>query len=179
MLQWTRILYIKPCDTLAADGAAIVLNEHGVTEQRWRVLRALMQSGPLEPPVVRGLPDRRPDPGRRAGGKGANRARAAREDGIRPVPCACVADAAQPPPGAKITPLIEARYEGMELTAGGDLLKQVHDTLDRLPVCLGTAPVALRRVASLRAAAPAFEGVIPQRLGIDTSRPKARLCLTP
>lgn len=110
-----------------------LLNEHGLTEQQWRVIRALLQSGPLEPrqlcelcqivsPSLTGVlarmeeldlvkRERLPDDQRRL--RISLTARSKRL-------------------ATKMAPHVEARYEAMERELGPELTEQIYTTLDRL-----------------------------------------------
>jgi len=110
-----------------------LLNEHGLTEQQWRVIRALLQNGPLEPrqlcelcqivsPSLTGVlarmeeldlvkRERMPDDQRRL-----LVSMTARSKRI----------------AAKMAPRVEARYEAMERELGPELTEQIYATLDRL-----------------------------------------------
>ena len=110
-----------------------LLNEHGLTEQQWRVIRALLQNGPLEPrqlcelcqivsPSLTGVlarmeeldlvkRERLPDDQRRL--LVSLTARSKRL-------------------ATKMAPHVEARYEAMERELGPELTEQIYATLDRL-----------------------------------------------
>src|ERR1700754_3703788 len=110
-----------------------LLNEHGLTEQQWRVIRALLQNGPLEPrqlcehcqivsPSLTGVlarmeeldlvkRERLPDDQRRL--RISLTARSKRL-------------------AAKMAPNVEARYEAMERELGPEFTEQLYATLDRL-----------------------------------------------
>lgn len=117
-----------------------ILNEHGVTEQQWRVLRALLQSEagePLEPrqlsqacqivgPSLAGVLKRMEETGWVQREKMASDQRRVRVS-LTPRSRRLV---------AKIAPLIEARYAAMERAVGVDLVNEVYATLDRLLAAL-------------------------------------------
>lgn len=110
-----------------------VLKEHGLTEQQWRVLRALLQHGSLEPrelceqcqivsPSLTGVLARMQELGlvRRDKVPGDQRrlriSLTARSKRL----------------AAQMAPLIEARYAAMERELGNELIAQLYATLDQL-----------------------------------------------
>jgi homoprotocatechuate degradation regulator HpaR len=118
-----------------------VLNENGVTEQQWRVMRALLTQGPLEPrqlcalcqissPSIVGVLVRMEESGL------VDRERMA--DDQRRVRVSLTARARQL--GRRMIPAIEARYARLEEQVGIETLQQVYDLLDALLAPLGQAP---------------------------------------
>ena len=118
-----------------------ILNHHGVTEQQWRVIRALLAHGPLEPrqlceqcqissPSIVGVLLRMEDAG------WVDRQRMA--DDQRRVRVSVTAKGRQL--GRRMIPAIEARYASIEQQVGVKTLQQAYDVLDALLVPLGQAP---------------------------------------
>ena len=118
-----------------------ILNEHGVTEQQWRVVRALFEQGELEPrqigevcrissPSLAGVLARMDELGM------VRRERM--EDDQRRVrvtltpKCRAMA--------AAMAPRIEAMYRALEAQLGADLVQQCYATLDELLTRLGELP---------------------------------------
>ncbi|HKW82679.1 MAG TPA: homoprotocatechuate degradation operon regulator HpaR [Burkholderiaceae bacterium] len=110
-----------------------LLNEHGLTEQQWRVIRALLQDGPLEPrqlcercqivsPSLTGVLARMEelDLVRRERMAGDQRrllvSLTTRSKRI----------------AAKMAPHVQARYAAMERELGPELTAQLYATLDAL-----------------------------------------------
>ena len=142
-----------------------ILNAHGVTEQQWRVLRALWQSEasePLEPrqlsdacqivgPSLAGVLKRMEETGWVQRAKMASDQRRVRVS-LTPRSRRLV---------AQIAPLIEARYEAMEARVGAGLIDQAYAVLDRLLASFDAAkaeadvngPVA-RRAPRVRGGTP-------------------------
>jgi homoprotocatechuate degradation regulator HpaR len=125
-----------------------VLNAHGVTEQQWRVLRALTQTGPLEPrqlceacqivgPSLAGVLKRMEEAG------WVQREKMAADQ--RRVSVSLTPGSSRLV--AKMAPLIEARYEAMEAVVGRDTIDATYASLDRLLTCLGGAPAAAAKVS--------------------------------
>ncbi|HMO46624.1 MAG TPA: homoprotocatechuate degradation operon regulator HpaR [Rubrivivax sp.] len=120
-----------------------ILNRHGVTEQQWRVLRALLDESPLEPRQIcercqllsasaAGVLARMEELGL------VQRERMASDQrrvlvSITPKSRALA---------RRIAPLAEAEYAQIEALLGAPLLAQVYDTLDRLLVRLGEPAAA-------------------------------------
>lgn len=114
-----------------------VLKEHGLTEQQWRVLRALLRHGSLEPrqlceqcqivsPSLTGVLARMEEMGlvlREKVPGDQRRLRISLTSRSKRL-------------AAKMAPLIEARYAAMERELGSELIEQVYSTLDRLLVSL-------------------------------------------
>jgi homoprotocatechuate degradation regulator HpaR len=117
-----------------------ILNEHGVTEQQWRVLRALLMRGPLEPrqlcslcqissPSIVGMLQRMEKAGL------VERERMA--DDQRRVSVTATARSRRL--GRRMMPLIEKRYGEIEQKVGVETLQQAYDVLDALLAPLGYA----------------------------------------
>lgn len=118
-----------------------ILNENGLTEQQWRVLRALLLNGPLEPrqlcelcqissPSITGVLVRMEEAGL------VERERM--EDDQRRLKVSVTARSRQL--GRRMFPAIEARYGRIEEIVGADALGHVYDVLDALIGSLGHAP---------------------------------------
>jgi homoprotocatechuate degradation regulator HpaR len=118
-----------------------ILNENGVTEQQWRILRALLTLGPLEPrqlcelcqissPSIVGVLVRMEEAGL------VDRARMA--DDQRRVRVSVTARSRQL--GRRMIPAIEERYARIEAQVGVETLQQAYDVLDALLVPLGVSP---------------------------------------
>jgi homoprotocatechuate degradation regulator HpaR len=118
-----------------------ILNEHGVTEQQWRIIRALLTHGPLEPrqlcelcqissPSIVGVLLRLEEAGL------VDRERMA--DDQRRVRVSVTARSRQL--GRRMIPAIEERYASIEGQVGVQTLQQAYDVLDALLASLGVAP---------------------------------------
>ena len=118
-----------------------ILNENGVTEQQWRILRALLTLGPLEPrqlcdlcqissPSIVGVLVRMEEAGL------VDRERMA--DDQRRVRVSVTARSRQL--GRRMIPAIEERYARIEEQVGVETLQQAYDVLDALLAPLGHAP---------------------------------------
>ncbi len=133
-----------------------ILNENGVTEQQWRIVRALLTHGPLEPrqlcemcqissPSIVGVLLRMEEAGLVARERMADDQRrvlvsvTARSRGL----------------GRRMIPAIEERYASIERTVGVETLQQVYDVLDALLVPLGYAPADEPETTTVPSAAPA------------------------
>jgi homoprotocatechuate degradation regulator HpaR len=148
-------LMLQARETLMAQFRPI-LNENGVTEQQWRILRALLTRGALEPrqlcemcqissPSIAGVLLRMEEAGL------VDRERMA--DDQRRVRVSLTARSRQL--GRRMIPAIEARYTRIEQHVGVETLQQAYDVLDALLVPLGHAlsdePVADTRPAAAAA----------------------------
>ena len=132
-----------------------ILNQHGVTEQQWRIIRALLEDGPLEPrqlcqrcqissPSIVGVLARLEEAGL------VHRARMAEDQ--RRIRVSATARSRQL--GRRMLPAIEARYAAIERQVGVDTLQQAYDVLDALLVPLGqTCAEAVVAVPRARQAA--------------------------
>jgi len=118
-----------------------ILNENGVTEQQWRIIRALLTHGPLEPrqlcelcqissPSIVGVLLRMEEAGL------VDRERMA--DDQRRVRVSVTARSHQL--GRRMIPAIEERYTDIERKVGVETLQQAYDVLDALLAPLGYAP---------------------------------------
>ena len=115
-----------------------ILNAHGLTEQQWRVLRALLDAGPLEPrqivtlcrissPSLAGVLARMDDSGlltRQRLPEDARRLHVALTEAGRHL-------------AATMAPLIEATYREIETRIGSDFTERFDRTLDELIALLG------------------------------------------
>ena len=110
-----------------------LLKEHGLTEQQWRVIRALLQDGPLEPrqlcercqivsPSLTGVLARMEELDL------VTRERMAGDQ--RRLLISLTARSKRI--GAKMAPHVEARYAAMERELGPELTAQLYATLDAL-----------------------------------------------
>lgn len=118
-----------------------ILNENGVTEQQWRIVRALLLRGPLEPrqlcelcqissPSIVGVLQRMEEAGL------VERERMAGDQ--RRVSVSATARSRQL--GRRMIPAIEKRYAEIEDKVGVQTLQQAYDVLDALLAPLGHAP---------------------------------------
>lgn len=118
-----------------------ILNEHGVTEQQWRIVRALIELGPLEPrqigrvcglssPSLAGVLARMDDLGL------VQRERMA-EDQRRVMVALTPKSRAL---AARMAPRIEAVYQAIEAHIGADFIGRFYTTLDELIAMLGEVP---------------------------------------
>ena len=118
-----------------------ILNENGVTEQQWRIIRALLTHGPLEPrqlcelcqissPSIVGVLLRMEEAGF------VVRERMVEDQ--RRVRVSVTARSRQL--GRRMIPTIEERYASIERQVGVDTLQQAYDVLDALLRPLGSAP---------------------------------------
>lgn len=133
-----------------------ILNENGVTEQQWRVIRALLTHGPLEPrqlcelclissSSIVGVLVRMEEAGF------VHRERMT--DDQRRVRVSVTASGQQL--GQRMIPAIEARYTRIEEQVGVEALQQVYDVLDSLLGVLGDAPAETAAPSNKLTAAPA------------------------
>lgn len=116
-----------------------ILNDHGLTEQQWRIVRALVDAGPLEPrqivtlcrissPSLAGVLARMDELGlvkreRMAGD--ARRVRVSLTARSRAL-------------ARKMAPLIEATYAQIEARFGAEFIARFYQTLDELIALLGS-----------------------------------------
>ena len=118
-----------------------ILNAHGLTEQQWRIVRALLDAGPLEPrqivelcrissPSLAGVLSRMDDLGLVKRERMAGDARRVRVS-ITPRSRALA---------AKMAPQIEATYAAIESRIGTEFIGGFYRTLDELITLLGDAP---------------------------------------
>jgi homoprotocatechuate degradation regulator HpaR len=132
-----------------------ILNENGVTEQQWRIIRALLTHGPLEPrqlcdlcqissPSIVGVLVRMEEAGL------VDRERMA--DDQRRVRVSLTSRSRQL--GRRMLPAIEARYARIEEQVGVETLQRVYDVLDALLAPLGHAPDDASEPETLLTAAP-------------------------
>ena len=132
-----------------------ILNENGVTEQQWRIIRALLAHGALEPrqlcelcqissPSIVGVLLRLEEAGL------VDRERMA--DDQRRVRVSATARSRQL--GRRMIPAIEERYASIEQKVGVQTLQQAYDVLDALLAPLGFTPADGADVDAEVAAAP-------------------------
>jgi len=117
-----------------------ILNENGVTEQQWRIIRGLLTHGPLEPrqlcelcqissPSIVGVLLRLEEAGlvvRERMADDQRRIRVSLTSRSRGL-------------GRRMIPAIEERYASIEKQAGIETLQQAYDALDALLARLGYA----------------------------------------
>lgn len=120
-----------------------ILNAHGLTEQQWRIVRALVDAGPLEPrqivelcrissPSLAGVLARMDDLGlvsRERVAHDARRVRVSLTERSRAL-------------AAAMAPEIEATYAAIEARVGGEFIQGFYRTLDELIQLLGTPDAA-------------------------------------
>ena len=118
-----------------------LLNEHGLTEQQWRIIRLLIDTGPLEPRHI-GLQCRISSPS-----LAGVLARMEEMDLIKRVRVAKdlrrVRVSLQPLAkslAAKLAPRIEATYDHIESLIGADFSARFHRALDELIAALAASP---------------------------------------
>ena len=118
-----------------------ILNAHGITEQQWRIVRALLDSGPLEPrqigqlcrissPSLAGVLARMDDLGlvrRERLPHDQRRLLVHLTDHSRQL-------------AAQMAPAIEAAYQAIEQHIGADFIGRFYATLDELIGMLGELP---------------------------------------
>jgi homoprotocatechuate degradation regulator HpaR len=120
-----------------------VLNEHGLTEQQWRILRALLELGPLEPreivrvcrissPSLAGVLARMDDL------RLVKRERLAHDQRRVKVSLTPRSRAL----AARMAPQIEATYRQIEARIGPEVTERFYRALDELIELLGDAPPA-------------------------------------
>lgn len=119
-----------------------ILNAHGVTEQQWRIVRALLETGPLEPrqivalcgissPSLAGVLARMEELGL------VSRARLERDQRRQLVSLTDRSRAL----AARMEPEIEAVYAGLERRVDRARLRGLYRSLDELLVLLDPQPV--------------------------------------
>ena len=110
-----------------------ILKAHGLTEQQWRILRALLDAGPLEPreivercrissPSLAGVLARMDKLGqvlRERWPEDARRLRVSLTDSGRAL-------------AGRIAPLVEATYVDIEARIGADVMERFYTTLDEM-----------------------------------------------
>jgi len=110
-----------------------ILKAHGLTEQQWRILRALLDVGPLEPreivercrissPSLAGVLARMDELGqvlRERWPDDARRLRVSLTDSGRAL-------------AGRIAPLVEATYVDIEARIGADVMERFYTTLDEM-----------------------------------------------
>lgn len=117
-----------------------ILNAHGLTEQQWRILRVLLETGPLEPRQI----------GHRCGISSPSMAGIlARMEALRLVyrerlehdqrRVLVTASARSRRLAVQMAPQIEATYADLEAQLGSTFVAALYDTLDRLVLQLDTA----------------------------------------
>lgn len=115
-----------------------ILNENGVTEQQWRVVRALLMHGPLEPrqlcelcqissPSIVGVLQRMQEAGL------VERERMAGDQRRVSVSATARSRAL----GRRMIPAIEERYSELEQLVGVETLNKAYEVLDALLAPLG------------------------------------------
>lgn len=118
-----------------------MLNEQGVTEQQWRILRALLQEDGLEPrqlcerclissPSIAGVLARMEDAGL------IERERMDHDQRRVRVTLTLQAKAI----GERMTSVVEEQYAELEALVGVDVLQQIYDVLDTLLLRLDSTP---------------------------------------
>jgi homoprotocatechuate degradation regulator HpaR len=132
-------LLLQARETLMS-GFRPILNAQGVTEQQWRVIRALLTHGPLEPrqlcgacqivgPSLTGVLARMEDLGLVT--------RERMDNDQRRLLVSLTAKGRRV--ARRMIPRVEAQYELLEKRVGVERLRQVYDTLDDLIVALDGA----------------------------------------
>jgi homoprotocatechuate degradation regulator HpaR len=118
-----------------------ILNAHGLTEQQWRIIRLLLDTGPLEPrqigelctissPSLAGVLARMEEMGlikRERIAKDLRRVRVSLLPGSRAL-------------AAKLAPRIEATYAQIESLIGADFSARFYRALDRLIAAMAASP---------------------------------------
>jgi homoprotocatechuate degradation regulator HpaR len=128
-----------------------ILNAHGITEQQWRIVRALLDTGPLEPreigercrissPSLAGVLARMEELGyirRKRLDHDQRRVRVSLAPRSRAL-------------AARMAPQIEATYRGIESVIGGQFAARFYQALDHLIDALaspGAAPVSAAKAS--------------------------------
>lgn len=125
-------LLLRVRETLMAHFRPL-LAEHGLTEQQWRILREIVEQGPLEPrqlceacsissPSIVGVLQRMEETGL------VERERMAHDQ--RRVRVSLTARSRKI--AQRLIPLIEQRYQALEATLGLRSIREVYDALDAL-----------------------------------------------
>ena len=120
-----------------------LLKEAGVTEQQWRIIRVLVEHGPLEPreivqvcgissPSLAGILARMEETGL------VGRERMAQDQRRLSISATPASRAL----AAKLAPRIEAVYAGLEADLGPRLSRQLYESLEALVERLGRTPSA-------------------------------------
>jgi len=136
-----------------------ILNAHGVTEQQWRIVRVLMEFGPLEPrqivelccissPSLAGILARMDDMklvARERVGHDQRRVRVSLTAASRRL-------------AARMAPQIEAVYRDIEAHIGADFTARFYRTLDELIAMMDEPALARAFVLRTAARAPAGRG---------------------
>jgi homoprotocatechuate degradation regulator HpaR len=138
-----------------------ILNRHGLTEQQWRILRALLENSAMEPrqicevcqllsPSVAGVLARMEE-------LGLVRRQRMESDQRRVLVSITPKSRAL---ARRMAPLIDAKYAELEAALGPELLADTYALLDRLMARLGAVvlPDAARGRVRQRAAASDFDG---------------------
>lgn len=118
-----------------------LLNAHGLTEQQWRIVRALLDTGPLEPrqivfhcgissPSLAGVLARMEELGL------VKRERLEHDQRRLSVSLTAKARAL----AQRMAPAVEATYAAIESRVGGERLQAMYDALDELIALVGPAP---------------------------------------
>jgi len=129
-------LLLQARETLMSNFRPI-LNDNGLTEQQWRVIRALLTAGPLEPrqlceacqivgPSLTGVLARMEEMGLVT--------RERMDNDQRRLLVSLTAKSRRI--ASRMAPRVEAQYERIEARVGADRLRKVYDTLDALIVAL-------------------------------------------
>ena len=129
-------LLLQSRETLMSNFRPI-LNDNGLTEQQWRVIRALLTAGPLEPrqlceacqivgPSLTGVLARMEEMGLVT--------RERMDNDQRRLLVSLTAKSRRI--ASRMAPRVEAQYERIEARVGADRLRKVYDTLDALIVAL-------------------------------------------
>ena len=148
-----------------------ILNQAGLTEQQWRVLRALLEQGAMEPreivercrissPSLSGVLARMDE-------MGLVQRQRPDHDQRRVI---VQATAAARKIAAAIAPRIEATYAALERKLGAPLLQRVYDTLDELVAALDDVAAESVSASAARRSAPA----VSRSPGPASSRARAR-----
>lgn len=118
-----------------------ILNAHGITEQQWRIVRAILERGPMEPreivtlccissPSLAGVLTRMEETGFVA------RERLSHDQRRVKVSLTAKSRAL----ATRIAPKIESAYADLEAKIGPEFSGQFYDALDRMIATLGDVP---------------------------------------